>query len=112
MKLNSQSTWFKNMELKKNRYKKRLEITIVNPPKPWPESWDMDNLVESRPKQITKLNSQSIQYWMMKLRRKGQLGKEKKNQVNWVKLLNLRFKTWLWVNLIKDKLKKNYESQS
>ena len=34
MKLNSQSTWFKNMELKKNRYKKRLEITIVNPPKP------------------------------------------------------------------------------
>jgi hypothetical protein len=96
MKLNSQSTWFKNMKLKKNRYKKRLEITIVNPPKPWPESWDMDNLIESRPKQIMKLNSQSIQCWIMKLRRKkSQLGKEKKNRVNCVNLLNSRFRTWL-----------------
>ena len=80
MKLNSQSTRFKNMKLKKNRYKKWLEITIVNPPKPWPESWDIDNLIESRPKQIMKLNSQSIQCWIIKLRRKKKSTRKRKEK--------------------------------
>jgi len=45
----------------KKQQKKRPESTQFNPPYPWLGSWDSDNLVESKSKQIMKLNSQSTQ---------------------------------------------------
>jgi hypothetical protein len=38
-------------------HKKLIELTRVNPPDSWPESWDEDSLVESKSKQIMKYNS-------------------------------------------------------
>jgi G:T-mismatch repair DNA endonuclease (very short patch repair protein) len=38
--------------------------------------WNRDSLIEKKLKQITNHNSQSTQYWMMKLK-KNQLEKEK-----------------------------------
>jgi len=36
----------------------------------WPESWDINNFIEEKLKQIMKSNSQSIQCWRIKLRKK------------------------------------------
>jgi hypothetical protein len=52
------------LELKhwlKKEYKKGLQWTWVNLSNPWPKLWDEDNLIESKPKQIMKINSQSTQ---------------------------------------------------
>jgi hypothetical protein len=45
-------------------------MTQVHLPYMWLESWDKNDFIESKLKQITKLNFQLTQYWMMKLRKK------------------------------------------
>ena len=49
--------------IKKNRLKKKQS------PNTWLESWDENNLIECKPKQITKPNYQPIQCWMIKLKK-------------------------------------------
>jgi len=47
-KSNSVQRWnWEKIQLKIG-HKKQLESIRVNPPNPWPESWDEDNLIESR----------------------------------------------------------------
>ena len=69
-------------EIKKKNWlrkdiKKWPESTRVNPSNLWPKSWDKDNFIEMFLKQIIKSNSQSTQYWRMKLR-KNSIRKRKK----------------------------------
>jgi hypothetical protein len=38
---------------------------------PWPRSWDYDNPIENKSKQIIKLNLESTQCWRRKLKKKS-----------------------------------------
>jgi hypothetical protein len=40
----------KKKKLIEKGHKKQFESTKVNPPNPWLESWDMDNLIKNIPK--------------------------------------------------------------
>jgi hypothetical protein len=73
MKLNSQSIQCWRVKFKKKTHK----ATWVNRLNSWPESWDLDNLIEFKPKQIIKLNFQLASYWRMKFK-EIQLKKGKK----------------------------------
>jgi hypothetical protein len=81
-----------------------LKSTRVNLSNPWLKSWEEDNFIEIKQRQIIKSNSQSIKYWSMKLKKESQL--EKKTWVNRVNSLNSRFGSWALDNFIKSKLKK------
>jgi hypothetical protein len=64
MKFNSQLLQCWKMKYKnklKKKHKNRLKLTRVNPSNSWPESWDKDNIIENKLKQIMKHNSQSTQ---------------------------------------------------
>jgi hypothetical protein len=53
-----------NDEIEGKKIKKRIkksESAQFNIQNPWLRSWDWYNLIESKPKQIMKLNSQSTQ---------------------------------------------------
>ena len=54
------------IKLKKNqlnkRHKKQHELTRVNPLSIILVSWDQDNIIKSKKKEIIKFNSQSNQY--------------------------------------------------
>ena len=54
------------------------EKTWVNPSNPRPKSWDYNNLYKTTQKQITKLDSQSIQYQMIELRIKKSIERREK----------------------------------
>jgi len=57
----------------KNSIKKQQKwpnLTRVNLSNSCPSSWDQDNHIESKSKQIMRLNSQSIKYWRIKLKKK------------------------------------------
>jgi isochorismate hydrolase len=58
-------------EIKKNQLKNKTwpELTQANSPNPQLNSWNYDNFIKSKSKQIMKFNSQSIQRWMMKLKK-------------------------------------------
>ena len=48
-----------NGEIKKNQLQKNTQVNQSNL---WPGSWDQDNYIKYKLKQIIKPNSQSIQY--------------------------------------------------
>jgi len=52
---------------------------MANPQNSRPDSWDHNNLIESKQKKIMKLNSQSTQCWKMKLRKKVIKKRDKNN---------------------------------
>jgi pyoverdine/dityrosine biosynthesis protein Dit1 len=59
------------MKLKnKSITKKRHNITQTNPPNLLINSWDWDNLIENKLKQIVKLNSHSTQMLNDKIKKK------------------------------------------
>jgi hypothetical protein len=73
------------MKLKKKSIKQQKKIpesTQFNPPNTWLGSWDSDNLVESKSKQIMKLNSQSTQTLKDEIEKNNQL--QKKIKKTWV----------------------------
>jgi len=80
------------IETKINK-KKTQKITWITKANPfvlssWFESWDDDNLIESRLKWITELNCQLTKCWRMKLKKISVKKMRKKTRINQVNLLN------------------------
>ena len=95
-------------KIKKLIEKKIWKMTWVNKENQlnlWPKSWDKDNLVESKLKQITNPNSQSTQYQMMNLRKKSIRKREKKLGLT-------ESESWDWYNLIESKPKQSTKPNS
>ena len=81
----------------------RLGSTWVNISNLWPELWDYNNPIENKLKQIIKSNSQSTQYWRIKLKKKS-IKKEPKKVIQ---VSNLWLGSWNQDNLLEKNKKKN-----
>jgi hypothetical protein len=71
--------------------KNPIQVIQVNPPNSWPESWDKNNLIKRKSKQIIKFNSQSTQYWRIKFKIK-KTKKTKLKSIYQIYILNYEIK--------------------